>query len=269
MICSVPASDTAGAIAAMRSDGVVVLRDAVDLRHIALLHDQMLADLPRVLARADRPYNFNTDNVQQSPSRERRYLFRDVLLNDHVIAVTSAMLPGVTNAFYSGNTALPGTKRQPVHADSGHLWSDAVAPAHSIVVNVPLVDMSIANGVTELWPGTHLIPYAVSGGELKVDPALVARQRALRPPEQPEVSAGSILLRDVRLWHAGMPNLSRAPRPMIAMIHNAGWLGAWERPEFLSETRDFFEHPRLTTAATWVDAVDHTALDHAYEVADS
>ena len=223
MICSVHASDTAGAIAALRTDGVVVLREAVDLYHIALLRDQMQADLPRVLARADRPYNFNNDHVQQSPSRDRQYLFRDVLLNDHVIAVTSAMLPGVTNTFYSGNTALPGTKRQPVHGDSGHLWIDAVVPAHSIVVNVPLVDMSITNGVTELWPGTHLIPYTTTEKDIKVDPALIERQRAVRPPEQPEVYVGSILLRDLRLWHAGITNQSSTSRPMIAMTHNAGW----------------------------------------------
>ena len=265
MIQSVQAYDTAAAIAALRIDGVVILREAVDLKHIEVLRDQMFADLPRVLARTDLPCNFNHDNVQQSPSRERKFLFRDVLLNDHVIAVTSAMLPGVTNTFYSGNTALPGTRRQPVHGDSGHLWLDTVVPAHAIVVNVPLVDMSDINGVTELWPGSHLIPYTSAGKDIKVDPIFLERQRTLRPPEQPDVPAGSIILRDQRLWHAGMPNLSNTPRPMIAMIHNAGWFPAWEKPEFLVDTRDFFDHPILTTGATWVESVDHTTLDHAYE----
>ena len=269
MIQFVNACDTAAAIAALRNDGVVVLRDAVDLTHIAILRDHMFADLPRVMKRADRPFNFSSDNVQQSPSRERRYLFRDVLLNEHVIAVTSAMLPGVTNTFYSGNTALPGTMRQPVHGDSGHLWIDTVVPAHGIIVNIPLVDMHVTNGVTELWPGSHLIPYTMTGKDIKVDPALIERQRAVRPPEQPDVPAGSIILRDMRLWHAGMPNLSTTPRPMIAMIHNVGWLPAWEKPQFRADTRDFFDHPLLTTAATWVEDVDHTALDHAYEFAET
>lgn len=267
MIHSIHATDTAGAIAALRQDGVVILREAVDLEHITILRDQMLADLPRVLARTDIPCNFNNDNIQQSPSRERRYLFRDVLLNDHVIAVTSAMLTGVTNTFYSGNTSLPGQRRQPVHGDSGHLWIDTVVPAHGIVVNVALVDMNIDNGVTELWPGSHLIPYTTTGKDIKVDPVLLERRRAVRPPEQPDVKAGSVLLRDLRLWHAGMPNFSTAPRPMIAMIHNANWLPAWEKPKFRADTRDFFDHPILTTSATWVEEVDHTALDHAYEFA--
>jgi hypothetical protein len=35
---------------------------------------------------------------------------------------------------------------------------------------------------------------------------------------------GSLLIRDIRLWHRGMPNRSDRVRHMLAMIHNVGWL---------------------------------------------
>ena len=35
--------------------------------------------------------------------------------------------------------------------------------------------------------------------------------------------AGSIIIRDLRLWHAGMPNRIDTIRVMLAMIHFAQW----------------------------------------------
>lgn len=265
MIATVPAQDRDAACAALAEDGVVILRDAVDLVHIAALRERMLADLPRVLGLPQPPFQFNGGNVQQTPPRERALLFADVLMNEHVIAVTASILPGVKNAFYSGNTALNGTRRQPVHGDSCHLWLDHYTPPYGIVVNVPLVDVTVENGATELWPGSHRVPYALIGEDIKVPPAMVERQRAVRPPEQPAIAAGSVLLRDFRLWHAGMPNTTPVPRPMLAMIHYLGWWPTGEKPRLRADTRDFFAHPVLKTEAEWVDEVDHLVGDHAYE----
>src|SRR5205085_5414804 len=108
-----------------------------------------------ILKREDAPYNFNTGNLQQDPPPLPPYLFRDVLLNEQVIAVTKAMLgPGLKNSYYSGNTALPGGKRQPVHPDAAQLWPNLACPTppYGFVVNVPVVDVSPENGSTELWP---------------------------------------------------------------------------------------------------------------------
>jgi len=158
---------------AIEEDGFVVLEDVVDLEHIRILRDKMLEDLPKVLARTDAPFNFNRSNVQQDPPPDMGYLFKDVLLNDRVIAVTESILgPGMVNAFYSSNMALPKTdQRQPVHADIGHLWPnmDRATPAYALVINIPLVDMSAANGSTEIWPGTHAdTSVAMQQGDIKV-----------------------------------------------------------------------------------------------------
>ncbi|HTE17238.1 MAG TPA: phytanoyl-CoA dioxygenase family protein, partial [Armatimonadota bacterium] len=238
--------------------------------HLALLRERMLDDLQAILERDDAPYNFNTGNVQQDPPPFPPYLFRDVLLNDAVVAVTKAMLgPGLKNSFYSGNTALPGGQKQPVHPDVGQLWPglEAATPPFGFVVNVPLVDMTPANGSTELWPGTHLdTTVCVQDGDIKVPEAALARRRETRAPVQPSVRCGSALIRDNRLWHRGMPNLTETPRPMIAMIHWISWWSSAEPVPFPKGTEEFFRHPDLTTNAVFVDGpIDYVRHNQAYD----
>jgi len=239
-------------------DGYVVLEDVVDLDHIAVLRDRMLADLPAILNRSDTPFNFTRSNVQQDPPPLAPFLFKDVLFNELVIDVTEAVMGrGIQNGFYSGNTALPDTdQRQPVHADTGHLWPnmEVATPPYALVVNVPVVDMSVENGSTEIWPGTHLdTSVAWQDGESKVSAERLEAQRAIRPPFQPSVKAGSVLIRDIRMWHAGTPNHTSQPRPMIAMIHWVSWWRLDGEMSFPASTKEFFDHPRLRTSAKFVE----------------
>lgn len=258
------------AVAALRRDGLVVLNDVINLAHIAALRDRMLEDLPRILEREDAPYNFNSGNVQQDPPPFPPYLFRDVLLNDQVVAVTHRMLgPGVKNAYYSGNTALPGGTQQPVHPDIGQLWPDLerATPAFGFVVDVPVVDMNPENGSTQLWPGTHLdTTMHAQLDTLRVPDADVAQRASVAPPIQPAVRAGSVLIRDLRLWHHGMPNHTHAPRPMIAMIHYIHWWSDNEAVRFPRGSESFFEHPLLSTTARFVEGpIDYLHHNEAYD----
>lgn len=257
------------AVKAVREDGFVVLEGVVDREHIAVLRERALADLAALQARTDVPYNWNAGNIQQELPPYPPYLFRDVLANDMVVAVTRAVLgPGVKNAYYSGNTALRSDQRQPVHADVGQLWPglSEATPAFGLVVNVPLVDVSPENGSTEIWPGTHRDTSVTMAGDIKVSEAALSRRRARAHPIQLTFPAGSVLIRDIRLWHAGMPNRTDAPRPMIAMIHWAGWFGAIETLRFPKGAEPFFEHPHLTTHALFVDEpIDYISAPRAYE----
>ena len=257
------------ALTAMRDDGLVVLADAVDPAHVAALRGRLAAEVAAVLARPDAPYNFTRANIQQSPPREAALLFRDVLCNDQAIAVTAALLgPGMVATLYSGNVALAGsTERQPVHVDSGHLWPEdsGPTPPYAIVVNLPLVDMDAGNGATELWPGSHRDCSQHRSMGLEVPAEVVARRRASHPPLQPRVRAGSLLLRDLRLWHAGMPNPSTAHRAMLAMVHAVAWLPPPEPFDFPLGSEALIAHPRLRTPARFVSELpDHRLLDHAY-----
>ena len=231
----------------------------------------MLADLPALLTRRDAPFNFNTGNIQQEPPPFPPYLSRDILLNEQAIAVTKALLgPGLKNGYYSGNTTIPGSgSRQPVHPDTAQLWPhlEQATPPFAIVVNVPMVDMTPENGSTEVWPGTHLdTTLSIDQGDIKVPIEAVEARRKIRPPLQLTVPAGSIILRDIRLWHAGMPNHTAQPRPMIAMIHTIAWWGGGETLTFPKGTEEFFQHPDLHTQARFVDEpIDYLHHSQAYD----
>ena len=260
-----------GAVAALRDDGYVVLNDVVDPGHLDVLHERMIADLDALRARPDAPYNWNAGNLQQDPPPFPPYLFGDVLLNPFVISVTAAVLgTGVKNVMYSGNTALPGDQRQPVHVDVGHLWPtdvlEAPHPAAQLVVNVLTVDVSPENGATELWPGTHRELGVGVGDDIKIAPEALEVRRALCPPIQPTFRRGSILIRDIRLWHAGMPNRTAVPRPMIAMIHASSWLATGNPLRFPVGTEPFFEHPVLSTSAEFTrEPIDHLRAPSGFE----
>ena len=219
--------------------------------------ERMLADADKILALDDVPYQFNNGHLQQDPPPFPPYLFRDVLANDLVVDVTQAVLgEGVKNAFYSGNTCLPNPHQQPLHVDSGQLWSDLdqATPAYNLVVNVPIVDTTPHNGSTELWPGTHLdTTRAISDGDIKLAPADEERRRAERQPLQPSIPAGSVLIRDMRLWHRGMPNHSEQARPMIAMIHWPRWWSTGKPLRFPKGTEELFAASALETMAEFVE----------------
>jgi hypothetical protein len=251
------------AIEALRTDGFVILPDVVDTAHLDVLHERMVSDLAALRARRDAPYNWTAGNIQQDPPPQREYLFADVLLNEQVIAVTSTLLgPGLKNVMYGGNTALPSDARQPVHADVGQLWPlemlEGPPPPAQLVVNVPTVDVSVENGSTEIWPGSHRELGVGVGDEIEVPLDPLEARRAVAPPIQPTIKRGSVLIRDIRLWHAGMPNHTDQPRPMIAMVHSSSWLATWSPLVFPAGTESFFDHPVLTTVATFTDEpIDH------------
>lgn len=90
--------------------------------------------------------------------------------------------------------------------------------------------MKPENGATEVWLGTHkntTVDDQVSrrgdraSGTIKND--LLEERRKIRAPSQPSVKKGSVIIRDLRLWHGGKPNLREDPRVMLAMIHFAPW----------------------------------------------
>lgn len=119
--------------------------------------------------------------------------------------------------YFASDTPLPGSDFQAVHSDVEMLFPETPLslPAYSVVLNIPLVDFTEENGPLEVWPGgTHLMPGGVDPGALA--PAMRS-ERVLMP-------AGSMLLRDMRMWHRGTPNNGTAPRPNLAMIFSRPWL---------------------------------------------
>ena len=171
--------------------------------------------------------------VQQTPTEKNHLSFYPPLVppfsdprliaDPLAVQVMEALLgQGVQCSFYHSNTSYPGSGAQNVHRDDGHLFGADVPfalPAASLALNVPLCDFSEANGSTEIWPGTHLIVDAdpADGGRLT--------ERALALPSvRTNLPAGSLVLRDLRMWHRGMPNTTDAARTMLALIYRRSWL---------------------------------------------
>jgi ectoine hydroxylase-related dioxygenase (phytanoyl-CoA dioxygenase family) len=130
------------------------------------------------------------------------------------------------SSFYHSNTAYPGSDHQQIHRDTGHLFKTdypAPLPVTHVVVNIPLTDFTLENGSTEVWPGTHLI--------VDTDPAdgsmeQLAERAKLLPSMRTNMPAGSLVVRDLRMWHRGMPNPSNEVRTMLALVYQSGWVAA-------------------------------------------
>ena len=99
--------------------------------------------------------------------------------------------------------ATPGCPTQSWHADGGHTSLTEHNKCHVFNVFVPLVDVPLSMGPTELRPGTHYHTRNLASM------MLAARARkTLRPPVTPEMVMGDALMFDYRILHRGRANVS-------------------------------------------------------------
>lgn len=104
-----------------------------------------------------------------------------------------------------------------------------------MIANIPLCPFNRSTGSTEFWLGSHASTSGqqqviatpestLSNAKLRVGeptcnvlPEVVEARRQVRAPIQPSCEKGDIMLRDLRTWHAGMPNESENYRIMLAL----------------------------------------------------
>lgn len=228
-----PAEGTAGqmaeekviqAVEAVLQDGYVILNGVVAHDHLDLLKEKMDRD-SQTLIDAGKWGGAGQvpGHLQQGAPPFAPYVFQDVVANPFAIQVTHALLgDGLYLRFYNGNANTPGSGTQPLHPDAPHLWpqQEAAHPPSSLVINICLVEANEENGSTEIWPGTHRIPIPPG----RISPEMEAARRAEAPPVRANTRKGSLVIRDMRMWHRGVPNRSNQIRHMLATIHNIGWL---------------------------------------------
>ena len=215
--------ETDRAARAIAEDGCVILEGALPTAPLAPLRRRMdrdTGDLLRFCATiGGNPREVG--HLQQGPPPFVDYVFADIAMNRQVNAVAGALFGGRPRlTFYNGNTNCPGSVRQHLHMDGRHTTApdEPVAPTTAVVVNIPPGGMDDGNGAIELWPGSHRVAVHSRQG---VPPAMEAERREECPPENPRTVPGDVLIRDVRLWHRGVPNRSARPRHMIALILSA------------------------------------------------
>jgi len=123
--------------------------------------------------------NEQTDNTQQHQS------------NDYYICNLSLLV------------ATPGCPTQSWHADGGHTSLTKHEPCHVFNVFIPLVDVPLSMGPTELRPGTHYHTRNLTAMML-----LAKARKTLRQPVTPELQLGDALMFDYRILHRGRANMS-------------------------------------------------------------
>ncbi|RAH61447.1 phytanoyl-CoA dioxygenase family protein [Aspergillus piperis CBS 112811] len=211
------------ALEGLHRDGVCVITNGVDPAHLDKLNERMVPEAKTLYANPQTHRNFGsrTGNIQQEPVVDPNYMFEDVIANPWATAITECMLgPNPHLRFYSANTAFKAEDRQPVHVD---VHFDFPKIPFGLCINVNLVATSPENGATELWPGSHRDADPRDSDDTGVIPEIVEARRKISPPVQPSLPKGAIIIRDFRLWHAGMPNRTDDPRVMLVTIHFPAW----------------------------------------------
>jgi ectoine hydroxylase-related dioxygenase (phytanoyl-CoA dioxygenase family) len=219
------------ALMSLRVTGVVILRNVHDPDRLRVVKERFLAQLEE-FAEIEDP-NRGASRYGMPLPFSSPFTDADVVANQVVVTILEQLLGSdLICSYFASDTPLPGSQYQQVHADRGILFPEVQAglPPFAFVVNTPLVDFREDNGPLEVWPyGTHMIgdpdlipvPDFTRIEEAREKPIerladRLGAKKALAP-------LGSILIRDLRVWHRGTPNRSAEPRPMLAFVFNLPW----------------------------------------------
>jgi ectoine hydroxylase-related dioxygenase (phytanoyl-CoA dioxygenase family) len=170
-------------------------------------------------------FNDGTNHIRLYLPFEQPFIDESIIAHPYVTALLDQLLgEDAVLQYFATNTSLPGGEKcQPVHADTSSRFGDRCQvnlPISNLVVNFPLVDTHENNGPMELWPGgTHLLPDYWYGPKAYNKGKMAEHMHFIKA----FMPAGSIMIRDDRMWHRGTPNKSDQPRPNIAMIYSAQW----------------------------------------------
>lgn len=204
------------ALQAIKVNGYIVLEEVLPPDFIVALRTEFMRVFGEHTARVDP--NRGAHRYQMHLPFRAPFNDESIIANPLALALIDELLGGDEVCHYfASDTAMPGSDYQPVHSDIHLLFPETALslPAYSIVLNVPLVDFREDNGPVEIWPGgTHLMPGTANLKELA---PTMHSEPVLMP-------AGSLLIRDMRMWHRGTPNRSAETRPNLALIYSRPWL---------------------------------------------
>ncbi|MDN4076012.1 phytanoyl-CoA dioxygenase family protein [Fictibacillus terranigra] len=190
-------------------------------------------------------YNTGTNRAQMFLPFAKPYISKDVIAHPIAMSVIDQILGNDCRCtYFASDTPMPGSDYQAVHCDLNSLFPELSVPlpSFSLVLNIPLVDTTEENGPLEIWPGgTHLhgdwaVHDTLNGS---VNPHLhIVRAAEHMHSEKVIMPAGSIVIRDIRMWHRGTPNRSNERRTNIALIYNRSWYCYGSSIQIPQETYD-------------------------------
>lgn len=235
------AADSRHAVRLFRRDGFVVIADVLDSAQVEQLAkgcDDVIAgilalDGDRKGNRGSHRYSFGGSSLTRSQlHRPEWQMLLECALIQQVVGEIFESEDYVLRAA-SGDFCLPGAvEYQPLHSDIQDVRPGGRTPFSAfhdprgklsvfdlpcpyVCVNVLPQDVTRLNGPTRQIPGTQN-----RGGPT---PTLEEEPEWMRLSTVCPAPAGAIMIRDVRAWHGGTPNLSDAVRSIPNLEFYAPW----------------------------------------------
>jgi len=251
----VDASDVHTAVRIFDRDGFVVVRDALSPQQITRMKaatERVIAELLEVDPDASvgggagglpHRYSFGGSSASRQCLHIREW-------NELIDLPTTT--PIITAIFGSanyvlggagGDFALPGAiEYQGLHSDN--MWSELPdrtgqvtmrdVPAPVVTINFTVCDITPENGPIRQIPGTQRSRAKIP--RLSDEPEWMKLSTVCPAP------AGCAVIRDIRAWHGGTPNLSREIRAMP----NVEYFAPWFRSEAIMRAMPFDEWKLLS-----------------------
>jgi hypothetical protein len=193
---------------AFAEDGCFVIPNVVSAQGLADLHTALSAEFERASASGElfAGGGLMSGHLNCFPGSRARFAY-DTLQERGIIDLMKELRPTVLRMPNVGlNFNLPGSHTQHYHIDRPFAREFMIA-------NVAVVDTVIENGAIEVIPGTHKRFYRYTEFVL---------ERRARDGIRIPLKRGDVLIRSSNVWHRGMTNLTKVPRPMLAMTWEDG-----------------------------------------------
>ena len=203
------------AVCHFKTSGYVLFSGVLPPNLIAAMHAEFTQVFNAHIANAEE--NRGANRYQMHLPFAEPFIDPRVIENPIVLPIVEAIVgDDCVCTYFASDTPLPGSEHQAVHADTHPIFPEMgmAVPTYNIGFNIPLVDFRADNGPMEIWPGTHL---TAPDTDIAAAAPLLHSEEVLMP-------AGSLLIRDLRMWHRGTPNRSDEIRPNMAMIYAQRWL---------------------------------------------
>jgi ectoine hydroxylase-related dioxygenase (phytanoyl-CoA dioxygenase family) len=221
----------------------VLFEGVLDLDLVERMKKRFLEELEEAQNSSPEKTEVNTKEFRKNRVRmdlpfEEPFIDPRVIESQYILPVVEKLIGEDCACIYlSADAPLPGSDYQVIHSDQMPFFpeSSISLPPAGLVLNIPLVDVTEENGPMEAFPGgNHLIP------ENRLNAKYIEAAAAHLKPVRMTMPKGSLLLRDLRMWHRGTPNNSDHVRPNVAVIYaRPWWRGGYQ--ETLGITRDKFD----------------------------
>ncbi len=210
------------AVEQVRKNGYILLEEVLTADQVQEIRDAFAPLFQEYTEK--KGFNTGTNRTQMFLPFTEPFCSEAVIVNPIALSIINQILgEDCRLTYFASDTAGPGSDYQNVHSDLPPLFPDlgVALPAYSLVLNIPLVDVHEENGPLEIWPGgSHLDHDSTRYTAIWGDPVRAAQHMY---SEKVLMKAGSMVIRDIRMWHRGTPNRTDTLRTNLAFIYNREW----------------------------------------------